>query len=92
MRPGRARASRRLDPGLLAQLAPGAVERLLAGRHAALGDLPRQRVERVAVLADEEDPVALVEDDDAGREVREVDDAVDARRRRRAVSPRRARP
>ena len=30
------------------------------------------------MLADEHDPVVLVEGDDAGREVREVDDAVDA--------------
>ena len=43
-----------LDAGLLAQLAPGAVERRLPGGHAAFGDLPRIRVERVAVLADEE--------------------------------------
>ena len=49
-----------------------------AGAHAALRDLPRHRVERVAVLADEEDAIVLVEDDDARGEVREVDDAVDA--------------
>ena len=48
-------------------------------RDAALGDLPGVRIERVAVLADEQDPVVIVEDDDARGEVREVDDAVDAR-------------
>ena len=73
-----------LDPGLLAELAPDAVERRLAGRHAAFGDLPRHDVERVAVLPDEEHAIGVVEDDDAGGEVRVVDDAVDAGRRRRA--------
>ena len=66
-------------PGLLDELAPGTLERRLARGHAALRDLPGVLVERVAVLPDEEDPVLVVEDEDAGREVGEVDDAVDAR-------------
>ena len=56
----------------------------LAGGDAALRDLPRVGVERVAVLADEQDPVVVVEDEHAGRQVREVDDAVDAGRAVRA--------
>ena len=66
-----------LDAGLLAQLAPRAVERALAGGHAALGDLPRVGVERVAMLADEQHAVVVVEGEDAGRQVREMDHAVD---------------
>ena len=72
------------DTGLLEQLAPGAVERALARRDAALGDLPRVVVEGVAVLADEQDPVVVVDRQDAGREVREMDDAVDPGRAVRA--------
>ena len=72
---------------------PGLLDAARAGRprarvspvgHAALRDLPRVLVERVAVLPDEQDPVLVVEDQDAGREVGEVDDAVDARARRPA--------
>ena len=67
----------RLEAGLLAELALRAVERVLAVRHAALRDLPRVAVERVAVLPDQDDPVLVVDRDDAGGDVREVDDAVD---------------
>ena len=70
----------RLDARLLAELAFRAVERGLAGGHAALRDLPRVGIERVAMLPDEQDAVVVVEDEDARREVREMDDAVDARR------------
>ena len=70
---------RRLEPGLLPELALRPVQRRLAGRHAALGDLPRPRVQRVAVLPDERRPVLVVEDHHARGEIREVDDAVDAR-------------
>ena len=68
-----------LDAGLLEQLAAGAVEGGLAGRDAALGDLPGIGVEGVAVLADEEDAVGVIECEHAGRQVGEMDDAVDAR-------------
>ena len=43
----------RRDARLFAQFAPCTVEWVLTGRDAALGDLPRVRVERVPVLADE---------------------------------------
>lgn len=69
----------RLDSGLLPQLAPGAVERRFAGRYAALGNLPGVCVEGVAMLADEQDEVVRIEDDDPGCRAGEMDDAVDAR-------------
>ena len=50
-----------------------------SGRDAALGDLPGVAIERVAVLADEDDPVLVVDRDDADGPGPEVDDAVDAR-------------
>ena len=68
----------RLDARLLEQLALDSLERRLAGGHAALRDLPGLAVERVAMLSDERDPVVLIEGDDAGGEVPEVDHAIDA--------------
>ena len=77
--PGQLAPVRGGHPGLLDELAPGTLERRLTRGHAALRDLPGVLVERVAVLPDEEDAVLVVEDQDACREVGEVDDAVDAR-------------
>ena len=63
--------------GLLEQLPASAVERAFARRDAALGDLPGIGVERVTVLADEQDAAVVIEHQHAGREVLEMDDAVD---------------
>ena len=62
--PGQLDPFRGLDTGLLSQLPADTVERRLRGRHAALRDLPRPGVERVAVLADQQDAIVLVEDHD----------------------------
>ena len=67
------------DAGLLEQLSPRAIERVLAGRRAALRQFPGRRVERVAMLTDERHPVLVVDRDDPDRRVREVHDPVDAR-------------
>ena len=77
MDPGELAPRLGLDSGLLAQLAARPVERALAVGHAALGDLPRVGVEHVPMLADEQHAVALVDGEDPGRQVREVDHAVD---------------
>ena len=55
----------RAHPGLLLQLAPDPVERILVRGHAAFGDLPGVGVQGVAVLTDEQQPVGIVEHDHA---------------------------
>jgi hypothetical protein len=54
-----------LDAGLLAELATNPVKRFLVRADAALWDLPRVGIQRVAVLADEQQPLGIVEDDHA---------------------------
>ena len=66
-----------LEAGLLAQLAPGTVEGVLRKRDAALGDLPRPLVERVAVLTYERDAIVVVNRHHADGKTLEVDDPVD---------------
>ena len=76
---GPARASPSLPRRSPRATRAGSHRRRLPGRHAALGDLPRHRVEGVAVLAHEQDAIGLIEHDDARGEVCVVDDPVDAR-------------
>src|SRR5438105_3872716 len=68
------------QPGLLGELDPGELGRVpvLAVRQRPLGELPRPRLDRVAVLLDEVEAAALGGDDQ--REVRLVDDPVGADR------------
>ena len=75
-----------LDAGLLAQLALRADRAGPRRRGRRPRDLPRIGVERVAVLADEDDPVLVVDGDDARGQVREVDERRRSRGCRRAAS------
>src|SRR5215218_11407185 len=53
-----------VDPGLLAELAPGGVERRFAGLDAAAGEMPAMGIG----VADEEDAIAAVDHDRADAE------------------------
>src|SRR5215211_7959954 len=59
------------------QFAAWTGERVLAGGHATLGDLPRPGVKGVPELADEHDAIVLVESDDADGEIGHVDEPID---------------
>ena len=79
-------------PGFLGELASGAFERILIEGAPALRDLPGVSIQRVPVLAHQQDAVVGVERDHADGAAPEMHHAVDPRLTVRPGRPRRAAP